>query len=497
MPQFYSFNLGCRANQADGAAIEQDLSQHGFQAVADPLDADVVVLNSCTVTAAADADLRQTVRRIHRGNPQARILVTGCYAQRCPEELSALPGVSWVVGNGQKTGIARLLRQEYGFTPESKNSVPQENTAAAPLSLGGAVEFHSLGSFVPAGEEPETALLPKILVGDIRAAQEFPVAPVVGGPVGDRTRPNLKIQDGCNNRCSFCIIPQVRGRSRSLPPAEVIRQVQVLCERGYREVVLSGINLGRYGRDLAERMRFAELVRRILDETPLERLRLSSVEPMDFTDELLDLMAASPRVAKHVHAPLQSGSDRILRRMYRKYHPWHYRARMRAAFERMPNAAFGADVMAGFPGETGADFEETVRFIESLPFTYLHVFPFSRRPGTLADTMADQIPGTILRERSRLLRELAAGKNLDFRQRQIGRTLRVLTLDEKREGVASALSDNFLRVSLPGVSLPPNELVDVRIVEATEHGLAGELLEVQLSLPRTAPPPSIMTCARA
>ncbi len=506
MPRFYTFNLGCRANQADGAAVEQELSQRGFQAVADPLRADVVVLNSCTVTAAADSDLRQTVCRIHRGNPQARILVTGCYAQRCPQELAALPGVSWVIGNGQKIGIGSLLYREYGSSQESGGRVPAEGLPAPGPSPANEVEFHSCGSFgslgsvgasVAAGNGPGTAVFPKILVGDIGAAQKFPVAPVVGGPLGDRTRPNLKVQDGCNNRCSFCIIPQVRGPSRSLPPAEVVRQIRVLCERGYREVVLTGINLGRYGRDLEERMRFAQLIHRILEETPLERLRLSSVEPMDFTDELLDLMAASPRVAKHVHAPLQSGSDRVLRRMYRKYHPWNYRERMLAVHARMPDAAFGADVMAGFPGETDADFEETFRFIQSLPFTYLHVFPFSRRPGTPADTMENQLPGAVLRERSRILRGLSAEKNRDFRQRQIGRTLRVLTLDEKTGAGISALSDNFLRISLPGVFLPSNELVDVRIVATTDQGLTGESPAYQPSLPRTGSLPSMTTWARA
>ena len=220
----------------------------------------------------------------------------------------------------------------------------------------------------------------------------------------DRTRPNLKIQDGCNNRCSFCIIPYVRGRSRSLPLADVLKQIRGLCQAGYREVVLSGINLGRYGRDLDRggggKLRFAQLIRAILEETSVERLRLSSVEPMDFTNELLELMASSSRIAKHIHAPLQSGSERILRLMHRKYHPHNYRDRIEAAFQRMPNAAFGADVMVGFPGEAEEDFEETRSLIDSLPFTYLHVFPFSRRPGTPADKMGGQVNGAVIRERA-------------------------------------------------------------------------------------------------
>jgi threonylcarbamoyladenosine tRNA methylthiotransferase MtaB len=237
------------------------------------IDADLVILNSCTVTSSADEDVRSAVRRVHRENPGARILVTGCYAQRAPEELAALPGVEWVVGNSHKTQIAELV-------------------TSAP--------YHG-----------------NIHVGDIFAQHDFLSAPVEDA-AGDRTRPNLKIQDGCNNRCSFCIIPFVRGRSRSSPAADVVEQVRNLA-RNYREVVLSGINLGRWGREPGSRMRLADLVRLLLAETPVERIRLSSVEPMDFSDDLLGLMAASPRLARHVHAPLQSGSDRVLRRMHRKY----------------------------------------------------------------------------------------------------------------------------------------------------------------------------------
>jgi threonylcarbamoyladenosine tRNA methylthiotransferase MtaB len=269
--KFFVQNFGCRATQADGAALESLLSGKGLEAAGERSQADLVVLNTCTVTSAADNDVRQTVRRVHRENPGARILVTGCYAQRAPEELAALPGVEWVVGNSHKTQIADLV-------------------SAAP--------YH--GNIGDMGN---------IMVGDIFAQHEFLSAPVEDA-AGDRTRPNLKIQDGCNNRCSFCIIPFVRGRSRSAPAGQVVEQVRNLSRR-YREVVLSGINLGRWGREPGSGMRLAGLLRRLLDETEIERLRLSSVEPMDFSDDLLGLMAASPRIARHVHAPLQSGSDRI------------------------------------------------------------------------------------------------------------------------------------------------------------------------------------------
>ena len=345
MGRYFVQNFGCRATQADGAALESQLAAKGLEAADDRTAADLVVLNTCTVTQAADDDVRQTIRRVHRENPLARILVTGCYAQRAPQELAAMPGVEWVVGNSHKTQIANLV-------------------TLAPSSEG--TPYHG-----------------NIHVGDIFAQQDFLSAPVEDAS-GDRTRPNLKIQDGCNNRCSFCIIPFVRGRSRSLPADQVVAQVRGLAAR-YREVVLSGINLGRWGREPGSTMRLAGLVRRLLAETDVERLRLSSVEPMDFSDDLLGLMTESPRIAKHVHAPLQSGCDTVLRRMHRKYRPRHYADRVTKARAWMPDAAIGADVMVGFPGETEAEFEDSRAFIDSLPFTYLHVFTYSERPGTPAE----------------------------------------------------------------------------------------------------------------
>ncbi len=420
MGKFFVQNFGCRATQADGAALESLLAAKGLEEASERAAADLVVLNTCTVTAAADEDVRHTIRRVHRENPAARILVTGCYAQRAPEELSALPGVEWVVGNSHKTQIAELAAQ-------------------AP--------YHG-----------------NILVGDIFSQQDFLSAPVQDA-AGDRTRPNLKIQDGCNNRCSFCIIPFVRGRSRSAPASQVIEQVRALAAR-YREVVLSGINLGRWGREPGSRMRLADLIRLLLAETPIERLRLSSVEPMDFSDDLLGLMAESPRIARHVHAPLQSGSDRILRRMHRKYRPRHYADRLLKARELMPDAAIGADVIVGFPGETDADFEESRRFIESLPFTYLHVFTYSERPGTPAADDPNPVPMSVRKERNRVLRDVAAAKHRAFRERMVGQTLSAVTLHEP----GRALTDNYLNVDLAQVR-EPNRIVEIKIGGLSEGGL--------------------------
>jgi threonylcarbamoyladenosine tRNA methylthiotransferase MtaB len=423
LARFFVQNFGCRATQADGAALESLLAGRGFEPAADRAAADLVVLNTCTVTSAADEDARRAVRRVHRENPSARILVTGCYAQRAPRELADMPGVCWVVGNSHKTEIANLV------------------------SISNASEpYHG-----------------NVHVGDIFAQHDFLSAPVEDA-AGDRTRPNLKIQDGCNNRCSFCIIPFVRGRSRSAPAAQVVEQVRNLARR-YREIVLSGINLGRWGREPGSEMRLTDLLRLLLAETGVERLRLSSVEPMDFSDALLDLMADTPRIAKHVHAPLQSGSDRTLRRMHRKYRPRHYADRVLKARALMPDAAIGADVMVGFPGETEADFEESRSFIESLPFTYLHVFTYSERPGTPAALHAEAVPMPVRKARNRILRELADAKNREFRRRMVGRTLSAVTLHD-----GAALSGNYLRIELAR-SYPANVMVELPIGEVTESGL--------------------------
>jgi threonylcarbamoyladenosine tRNA methylthiotransferase MtaB len=440
--RFFVQNFGCRASQADGAAIEAGLGQQGLIAAAEPASADWVVLNTCTVTANADDDLRQSVRRVHRENPSARILVTGCYAQRAPQEIAALPGVTMVVGNSHKTHIPELILG----TPRLVQIARMESS------------FHG-----------------EIHVGDIFAQHDFLAAPIEDAS-GDRSRPNLKIQDGCGNRCSFCIIPSVRGRSRSMPLEDVIRQVLGLTAAGYPEVVLSGINLGRWGRESGFQtsrgpLRLSGLVKILLDETPVARLRLSSVEPMDFTGELLELMADSPRIARHVHAPLQSGSDTVLRRMHRKYRPRHYEDRIRLAHRLMPDAAIGADVMTGFPGETDAEFEESYRFIENLPFTYLHVFTYSERPGTPAAAHVNPVPMATRKLRNRNLRDLAASKNLAFRKAMIGRAVSAVTLD----GGTRALTSNYVPVEL-AQTIESRHLIDCRITGATTSGLTADLI---------------------
>jgi threonylcarbamoyladenosine tRNA methylthiotransferase MtaB len=449
MATFFIEQFGCRATQADAAAIERQLIERGYRVSSDANSADVIVVNTCTVTAAADLQARQSIRTIRRQNPGARVIVTGCYAQRAPEELAALEGVSWVVGNSHKPEIPRLVHEmDREFVPLSALA-----SGMFPFERGPA----------------------KILTGDILEQQELLVAPVEGGEAG-HTRPVLKIQDGCNKRCSYCVIPQVRGRSRSLAPHNVIEAIVKLCQGGAREVVLSGIDLGNYGRDLEPRAVLGELLRRILHETPIERLRVSSVEPMDITEDLIAIFAATRRMARHIHMPLQSGSDRILRAMHRWYRADHYARRAELARERLPDAAIGADVIAGFPGETEADHQATLSLVERLPLTYLHVFSFSSRPGTAAAELGNQIPGRMIARRARELRALGEKKKSKFQSTQVGRTMRVLTLNRTGNDASGpwtrALSSNYLEVQASGAS-PANQFLDLRISECKDGHLVG------------------------
>ena len=465
MGTFYIENFGCRATQADGAALERQFLDQGLERALAPDQAEVVVLNTCTVTAAADHDARAAIRRVNRANPEAQIVVTGCYAQRAPEEIAALPGVSQVIGNSHKHELAKIALQ-----PRSFFSIERLAVSCQPSAFSENLRTTD-------DRRPTT----EIFVSDIFAHTELLAAPVFDA-ANERTRPNLKVQDGCDNRCSFCVIPFVRGHSRSLPLERVIAEAQSLVDAGYKELVISGVNLGRWGRDFSDTRRppsavgrttveleskdegqrpktghqqLPSLIRAILGRTSLEKLRVSSVEPMDWSEELISLMATSPRIAKHAHVPLQSGSDGVLRRMHRKYRPWHYREKILKIHDAMPAAAIGADVMVGFPGETPSEFEETRRMIDELPFTYLHVFTYSARPGTPATEMSDHVPVRIARDRNRVLRDLAAQKKLAFMRSFVGKSVEAITLKcgaetLGREVETTALTDNYLKLRLAG-----------------------------------------------
>jgi threonylcarbamoyladenosine tRNA methylthiotransferase MtaB len=487
---FYVQNFGCRATQADGAAIERQFEERGLDRASELGEAEIVVLNTCTVTSSADQDARAAIRRVHRENPQARIVVTGCYAQRSPEELAALPGVSQVIGNSHKHQLAQIAIDERIY-------------AGVADPLGSFVPLRTLTAAWDSSQRPTTNDRRLVFVSDIFAHTELLAAPVFDA-ANERTRPNLKVQDGCDNRCSFCVIPYVRGQSRSLKLAQILQEVNALVAAGYRELVISGINLGRWGRDLEggvksqvsaahrdERplsnlgfsqrpttndQRLVHLIRAVLDHTSLEKLRISSVEPMDWSDELIALVAGSPRIAKHAHVPMQSGSDAVLRRMHRKYRPWHYRERIEKIRAAMPTAAIGADVMVGFPGETEVEFAETRRMIEDLPFTYLHVFTYSARPGTPAAGMTNQVAVRVARERNRILRELSEKKKLLFMRSFVGETVEAITLSGGADApvggtspvFTEALTDNYLKLRLNGQH-EPNRWVQAQ-VERCEDG---------------------------
>jgi len=458
MTTFYIEQFGCRATQADAAALENQLLGRGCLAAGNSASADIVVVNTCTVTAAADSQARDAIRKIHARNPAARVIVTGCYAQRAPEELAALPGVSWVVGNSHKPQIPELAA---GLT----QAFPQPSASGSSFIPAGALLTSENEAFSLASSPA------KILTGDILSQTTFLAAPVLGGE-GNHTRPTLKIQDGCNSRCSYCVIPFVRGRSRSLPPDNVIAEIGSLSESGYREIVLSGINLGAYGRDLSPRIEFDELLRRILDQTPIERIRISSIEPLDVTEDLIALFASTPRIAQHFHMPLQSGSDRILAAMHRWYRVEHFARRVELIREHLQHAAIGADVIAGFPGESGDDHAATIAFIERLPFTYLHVFSFSKRPGTRAAALSNEVPSALIHRRARELRALGEEKSAAFQRTQMGRPLEVLTLGHTLPAARAspakfswspAISSNYLQVRVSG-EWPPNQMMQVRVV---------------------------------
>ncbi|MGH9684620.1 MAG: tRNA (N(6)-L-threonylcarbamoyladenosine(37)-C(2))-methylthiotransferase MtaB [Candidatus Acidiferrales bacterium] len=447
MLRFSIENFGCRATDADAAVLRHALVAGGLALTREHSQADVVVLNSCTVTASADAQAREAVRRIHRMNPAARIVVTGCYAQRAPEELAQIEGVSCVVGNAHFTQIPGAIRE----LTETCAMAAATSPSVRPDSRNDFVSIASLD-----GDAMSLARGPaKILTGDIFAQATVQLAPTAG-MASDRTRPILKIQDGCNNRCAYCVIPFVRGRSRSLAPDSVLEEVRNLIASGAKEIVLSGINLGAYGRDLAPRVSLVDIARRILAETALERLRFSSIEPQDITEEFVALTASSDRVAPHFHVPLQSGSNAILRTMHRWYRAEHYAERIRLIRAYLPGAAIGADVIAGFPGEANEEFAQTAEFIERLPFSYLHVFSFSERPGTEAANLGGVVRGSVIRERARKLRAMSQQKAVEFRASQAGRRLRALTLARGSDNWTEALTGNYLKVRVAG-RRPANE----------------------------------------
>ena len=446
------YNLGCKVNQFDAAAMESVLQEEGgYTSVPFGEEADVYVVNTCTVTGKSDHEARQAIRRAVRLNRNAKVVVTGCYAQTHPEEIAKIEGVSLILGNVEKFYLKEHLKTlVHSCTPVSQGKGPM------------------------------------VFVGNIHGNSPLRQPEISGFPF--KTRAFLKVQDGCNLRCSFCIIPEARGESRSLPLARVVEQVTVLEGEGYQEVILTGIHLGSYGRDLDPRTALPKLLEALLRETRIPRIRLSSIEPREVTDELIGIMAGSDRICRHLHIPLQSGDDQILRHMNRNYTVSFYEDRIRAAVRQFPRLGLGTDVMVGFPGEGETHFENTRRLIDRLPFTYLHVFPYSPRSGTGAAHLRDDVPRSEKHRRGEALRVLGEKKKEAYLSGFMGETLRVLL--EAEPGDLSkgwgGYSDNYLRVRVwpadddgreksAAGGLAPNRLIPVAIrgILKEEGALAG------------------------
>lgn len=427
--------FGCRVNQADSLGFEEELIA-GSAIVSSPQDADLVIVNTCSVTATADQGARQTIRRIARDNPAARIVVTGCYATRRPDEIAALPSVASVVLNDDKPRLIQILREETKvfsafFAP-----------SAAPSS----------------GEGPCGAT----------------IEPGVAG----RTAFTLRVQTGCAESCSYCIIPTTRGLPRSVRVEDALREVERVTAAGFQEIALTGVHLGSYGRDLDPRSSLIELLR-ALDDCALERsakasaervlFRISSLEPMDCSREVVDLVASSDRFAPHFHLPLQHASNRLLATMRRPYTIEYYASLVDHIRARIPNASIGSDIIVGFPGETDTDFEALAAYLERSPLTHIHVFPYSDRPGTPASLMDGKVNGVVVRARGRRIREIAQRLRDRFRDAQIGTEHRALTLEDG----TLAVTGNYLKVRIPP-GRARNEWLSIRITAATESGVYGE-----------------------
>jgi len=439
--------FGCRVNQADSLGLEEELRASGA-AASTPDAADLVIVNTCSVTATSDQGARQTIRRVARTNPHARIVVTGCYATRRPEEVGVLPNVVRVVPNDDKPHLIP-------FTVRGDACI--DACMDTPLRSDG---------------------------GDIGAAERFGDgggscgAAVEPGMAG-RTAFTLCVQTGCSEPCSYCIIPATRGTPRSVELAAVAREVHRIAAAGFREVALTGVHLGSYGRDLQPRSSLLDLLRALdrcapgrSEDRPGHltdvRFRISSLEPMDCSRDIVDLVARSDRFAPHFHLPLQHASNRVLARMRRPYTIEYYASLVDDIRARIPHAAIGSDIIVGFPGETDEDFEQLAGYLERSPLTHVHVFPYSDRPGTVADAMGAKVHGPVIRERGRRVREIGQRLTTRFRDSQIGTTQRALTLEDG----TLAVTGNYLKLRIPA-GRARNEWVDVRVVSHHHGELLG------------------------
>jgi threonylcarbamoyladenosine tRNA methylthiotransferase MtaB len=427
MKKYTIITLGCKVNQYESDAIAQSLQASGWSPVRHQGEADLCIINTCTVTQKASMQSRQAVRKAIRSSPRARIVVTGCYAQTEPEIIKNISGVHTIVGHSEKHNIPEIILSE------------NKNNQSA------------LGS------------CPELIWRDIRKASDFKAIPVAA--FGSRTRPFLKIQDGCDAFCTYCVVPFARGRSRSMPMENVLENIKQLKQAGFREVVLTGVHLGCYGFDLSPKTDLSDLLCRIQKSASIERVRLSSIEPHELTEDIISLVRESGIFCHHFHIPLQSGDDNILKKMNRPYTNQLFRNLVLSIRSQIPDAAIGVDILVGFPGETEDAFENTYAIIDELPVSYLHVFPFSARKETPAGRFPGQVPGNIVKARAHRLRKLGNAKRVDFYNNFLGKKVKVLIEGQYKcaEDLLKGTSSNYIPVLTRGVNGLKNTIVDIRL----------------------------------
>ncbi len=435
MKKIHISTLGCKVNQYESASFESGFEERGHHIVTADTESDIVVINTCTVTGKAGAQSRQELRKALRNNPHAKIIITGCYSQLESEEIIAMEELKnrsvSIVGNGDKHLLVDLALQEN-----------------VPISA---------------------------LKNDIADRKEISHLPV--NRFGSRTRAYLRIQDGCNAFCTYCIVPYTRGRSRSLPVQEVLRQAKIFAEQGYKEIVITGIHVGYYGADLADNIDISSIMALLCSTTPEIRYRLSSIEPLEISSKLLEVMQENHNFMPHLHIPLQSGNDEILLRMSRRYSTGQFKEKLAYCRENIKDIAIGIDILAGFPGETEAQFNQAYEFVDSLDFTYLHVFPYSKRPGTPAASYDNQVDKQVKNSRVEKLRGLGELKKKSFYRRFLG-SVRPTLVENKRlkSGLLKGFTDNYIPVSFKGEDELKKTVVQVKLEKGDAKGIIGKVV---------------------
>ena len=424
--------FGCKLNQAETAGMVRDFEDHGYRVVSADEGGDVFVLNTCTVTGRSEAKCRRAIRHALRSNPEATVIVVGCYSQVAAETIRSIPGVDYVLGVHEKFRV-------FDYFSDPGKVVRPVCHAASVEKLDEAVS--RVGKYL------------------------------------ERTRAFLKIQDGCSRRCAYCIVPFVRGPARSVPLSDVLRQAETLVREGYKEIVLTGVHVGDYGKQKGEGSLLPGLLRALLKVEGVVRLRLSSLNVEDVTNELLEILVGSERICRHLHIPLQSGCDAVLARMDRTYTTEAFREKVEWIFERLGDVGLGTDVIVGFPGETDDGFEKTVGLIQALPFSYLHVFPFSPRRGTKAASMPDRVEPRVRVERARRLIDLGRVKKRAFMRKHVGRVVDVLLEDRNRDGWMEGFSSDYLRVEVPYEGTLRNQIAPVKVGEVRDSSVRGRVVE--------------------